>query len=197
MSNIQDDLIEIKNTLFLYLQKPIEQIKHLPEWEWRRLIIAQIIVTMISGMLGGIVHLSFTSVIFGLFFMPLLTLLTVGISTLFFYYVFQVFTDKLIEFRKLFTAVFFANIPFFALQIIYSLFPPISLIGLAFTALLLIVAFVENFQMQRKFVSRLIISIYVLFLVITVLSYVQSQLALNRWRSGDGLDRVPEVRLGE
>ena len=147
MQNLLADLREIFLALQNYLKHPVQEIRKLPNWEWRRLIIAQVIVTMISGALAGLIHHSLFAVFLNLIFMPTVTLITVFISSLFFFYTFQIFSERIIEFRLIFTAVFFANVPFFIFQIIMVFFPPILLVGLAFTALLLIVAFVDNFQL--------------------------------------------------
>lgn len=117
-NEIKSDLFEIKQILIPFIKQPVANIKKLPDWHWRTLIIAQVLMTSFSGMLSGLFQRSVPSILFGFFMMPLLTLMTVSISSLFFYYTFQIFTEKHIEFRKVFTAVFFANIPFFIFQTI-------------------------------------------------------------------------------
>ena len=95
----------------------------------------------------------------------------------------------------MFTAVFFANIPFFIFQIVSSHIPPINLVGLAFAAVLLIVAFVDNFQLPKKFITRLMAVLYILFLVAWVWGRVENR--LDKTFKTDGLKDYPEVRLGE
>jgi len=197
MNDLKNDLIEIKQILVPFIQKPMEGIKRLPDWDWRKLILSQVLITIVSGALSGLFQRSFASVLFGFFMMPILTLITVSISSLFFFYTFQIFTERLVEYRKIFTAVFFANIPFFIFQTLSGVFPPISVIGLAFTALLLIVAFIENHQMPRRFIIRLIAAIYILFAAISLISYFQSRIQMSKFQSRDGFDRIPEVKLGD
>lgn len=197
MNNIKNELFEIKQILIPFLQKPVEGIKNLPDWGWRKLIIAQLLITISTGILGGFFHLSVASVLIGAIVVPLLTFLTLCITSLFFFYVFQIFTDKLIEFRRIFTVVFFANIPFFIFQTLSFIFPPISLIGLAIASLLLIVGFSESFQISKKFLIKLIAAIYILIATITIISYLQSHISMGKRNTRDGLDKVPEVKLGE
>lgn len=196
-NELKNDLFEIKNTLIPFIKQPVLQIKKLPDWHWRTLIFAQILMTALSGILSGLFQRSATSILFGFFMMPILTLVTVSISSLFFFYTFQIFTEKHIEYRKIFTAVFFANIPFFIFQTISAIFPPISLVGLAFTSLLLVVAFVENYQVPRQFILRLIAAIYLLFAVITIFSYFQSRIQMSKYQTRDGFDKIPEIKLGQ
>jgi hypothetical protein len=158
-------------------------------------ILAQVIVTMISGVLSGIVHRSIGSIFWNIIQTPILTLITTFISSLFFYYTFQIFNERIIDFKKLFTTVFFANIPFFIFQIISGFFPPVLLIGLAFTAFLLIVGFVENFQLPRKFVIRLVAGLYVVFVATYGLAWLSMSKSNEKWHSKS--DDAPEVRLGE
>jgi len=194
--SIKSDLSEIKNQFSTYLRNPVDNIKKLPDWEWRRILISVLLITSICGMISGLIHQAFGRVLYGFFLMPILTLIVISISSLFFYYVFQIFFERLIEFRKLFTVVFFANVPFFIFQTISELFPPISLIGLAFTALLLIVAFVENFQLPRPFIAKLIAFIYLLFVVISIFTYVKSYLDFKETRRSSNDKKAPPVYLG-
>lgn len=169
--------------------------KHLPKWEWRRIIFAQILITAASGALSGLIHRSIGSIIWNMIQTPILTFITTFVSSLFFYYTFQIFNERIIDFKMLFTTVLFANIPFFIFQIISGFFPPILLIGLAFSAFLMIVGFVENFQLPRRFVARLIAGLYVLFVATYGLAWWSMSKSNERWHSRS--DDAPEVHLGE
>jgi hypothetical protein len=127
--------------------------------------------------------------------MPILTLITLSVSCLFFYYSFQIFADRTISYRSLFATVFFANIPFFIFQIISIHFSPVALVGLGFTSLLLIVAFVDRFLIPKKIVIRLIGALYILFLGIWIAGRIDGSRIDKSWKT----ERVqaPEVKLGE
>jgi hypothetical protein len=196
MSNMQNDLREISSALRSFLRHPVQEIKRIPHWEWRRVILAQVLVTMTSGALAGLIHHSVGAVFMGLILTPILTLITTLISSLFFYYTFQIVSEKALDFKLLFTAVFFANVPFFVFQIISGFFPPILLIGLAFTAMLLVVALVENFELPRKFTTRLILTIYLVFVATYAVAWWTTGHSAEHWHSAPEND-VPEVHLGE
>ncbi|GIL17776.1 MAG: hypothetical protein BroJett040_15270 [Oligoflexia bacterium] len=194
MVDIKKTCSDIKDILIPFIKNPMEKIRNLPDWDWQTLILAQVLVTAISGALGGLINRSVLSILSGLIMMPILTLITTSISTLFFFYTFQIIIQKQVPYRKLFTVVFFANIPFFIFQIISGYFPPISLVGLAFTGLLLIVGFVENFQVPRKLVIRLIAALYVVFFLIWLWGRLDTMKLDKQWRAEES---APEVRLGK
>jgi hypothetical protein len=150
---------------------------------------------MASGILAGLIHHSVGAIFMGMILTPILTLITTFISSLFFYYTFQIFSEKILDFKALFTVVFFANVPFFVFQVISGFFPPILLVGLAFTAMLLIVALVDNFQLPKRFTTRLIVIIYVVFVATYAIAWWTTGHSADHWRTPTEKD-APEVKLG-
>lgn len=149
-----------------YLRHPIQKISTLPEWNWTTLLVTLVALSMASGILTGLVPPNFFHVIAGIVVSPLVGVVTTFIGTLFFYYYFQVFEKRTCSLRKIFTLILFANIPFFIFQVGAELIPPITLVGFAFTALLLIVGLTDNFQMEKRRAIRLVIILFtVVFLI--------------------------------
>ena len=200
LNHLKSDLQEIKISLRTYLRNPVQEIRRLPHWSWRRILTAQLLITMFTGLLTSLVHrTSGFGIFMGLIEMPFLTLLLTFIISLFFFYIFQLFQQIFVEFRELYLAVFFANIPFFIFHIVSDFFPPLLLIGLGFSCLLLIVAFVDNFKVSRKFASRLLIGIYSVMVVMNLTAWWQSARSLEHFRDHSvdhSLDKAPEVKLG-
>ena len=191
-----NEILDTKRVLLQFLRHPLKEIKNLPEWDWRRLLFLQISVTAACGALAGLIDKKISiSILVGLITMPMLTLVSLMVSTLFFYYCFQIFASKTISIRRLFTVILFANIPYFIFQILAGYLPPISLVGLAFTAVLLLVGFVENFQIDRKLAIRIIGSLFALIFVLWIWEQVNS----SRWERTWNSDRyeAPEVELGK
>jgi hypothetical protein len=193
VTKFPQSLIPLLHELKIFLRQPIKEIRSAPDWSWQQILIVHAFVTALTGFCSGLANRSLHSSIFGLFIMPFLTAVMITISTLFFYYVFQIFGDRVIHFRKLFTVVLLANIPFFIFQIMSGLFPPITLFGLGFSALLLIVGLIDNFQLPRKFVMKLIAGIYILFFII----YASSRINDLEWGKRSNSLNAPEVKLGE
>lgn len=190
------EALEIKNVLLRFLRHPMTEIKNLPQWNWGRILALHIAVTAVVSVLAGIIERKLNlSVIFGVFFSPLLTLITLGIMTLFFYYCFQIFANLTVSVRQLFTVILFASIPQMFLRILEGYVPPITLVGMAFTALLLMVGFVENFGLPRKLVIRLIGILYAILFTIWIFNQINSSAMEKHW-SHDRL-QAPEVELGK
>ena len=191
----KDRIQSLLQSLINYLKNPLREIKHVPDWSWPELVIMQVLVTATTAAITGLVGRSFLGILSGLFITPILTALTIGISSLFFYYLFQVLAGQTLPFRRLVTVVFFANLPFFIFQILSSLIPPISLIGFAFSSIILIQGLIENFGLPRKLVIRVISVIYLAVFLVWIWGRWDSLQIESGWRS-ERLE-APEVKLGE
>lgn len=157
---------EVFQYILKYLRHPIEKIKVLPDWNWTVLFITVVILSMASGVLSGLVPPNFFRLMGGIIISPIVGIVTTSIGSLFIYYYFQVFEKRTCSLRKIFTLILLANIPFFIFQIASELIPPITLVGFAFTALLLAVGLTENFQMEKRRALRLVT---ILFAIVFIL----------------------------
>ncbi|MGZ3768024.1 MAG: Yip1 family protein [Bdellovibrio sp.] len=175
-STAKETAKEVSRFIFNFLRHPIEKIKTLPDWSWRVLLVTVILVSICSGVLSGLVPPNFFRLAGGLVISPVVGLLTTFIGSLFMYYYFQVFEKRTCAFKKIFTLVLLANIPFFIFQILSEIVPPITLVGFAFTALLLAVGLTENFQMEKRRALRLVT---ILFAVVFVL-WLWNRIDLSR-----------------
>lgn len=159
--------------LILFIKKPVENVRNLPDWQWPTLISVCVILSAAIGSLSGIVNLKVTSVIYGAIIYPISTLLMMAVFTGLFYYTFFFFFNKKVEVRKLATNCFFCALPWIALAPFVDYLPPLSPLGIILTGLLAIVAFTENFQLNRKSVSRMILSIVAVFLIFWVINIIR------------------------
>lgn len=165
-TNIQKQFELTLRFLFEFLKHPVKQITLLPEWGWSHLSAVLLGTAAISGALSGLVSHNIYQFIFGLFFLPLISVITEFILTSFLYYYFQVFERRIVSFRLLWTLVIFANIPFFLFQVLSNLIAPITLVGFAFSGFLLVVGLSENFKLEKTKALRLIgILFFVVFSV--------------------------------
>lgn len=190
--NLKSEALAFKNILLQFLRNPVQFIKILPHWEWPRVLIFTLFVTIPAGLLAGLIegHLFFVITL------PLFTLILTAVSTLFFYYAFQIFARKTVSIRRLYLLIVFANIPFFIFQIAASYVPFILMIGFAMTALLLVVGFVEVFELPRKPIVQAMAGLYAIFFVIWLMGLVQSE-RLNKAFEQKEVIRAPEVHLGD
>ncbi len=161
-TKIKQFSIEILLCFKNFAKSPMKEITALPDWSWPQLLMAEFLLAALSGFLIGVAHFSLKMSILNLFINPIISILATFTSSAFFYYIFQFFSGKSVDFKKIFTSLFFAHTPFFIFQIIAGYFPPILLLSFASTGLLLIMAFVENCHLPRNFVIRLVTIVYAL-----------------------------------
>ncbi|AFY01244.1 Yip1 family protein [Bdellovibrio bacteriovorus] len=157
---------EVVRYIINYLRHPVEKIKTLPDWNWPLLIMTLVALAIISGVLTGLVPPNFFRIMGGIIVSPIVAAVTTFIGSLFIYYYFQVFEKRTCSLRKIFTLVLFANIPFFIFQVGSELLPPITLVGFAFTALLMAVGLTENFQMEKRRALRLVTILFAIVFII-------------------------------
>ena len=154
-STASDHLQSMAQTIINFLKNPIEGIKRLPDWSWASLIICMVILSMISGILSGLIPPNFYRILGGFVLSPFVGVASGMVGALLIYYYFQVFEKRTVPLRKVFTLILFANVPFFTFQIVSEILPPITLVGFAFAAMLLAVGLTENFQLEKKRSIRL------------------------------------------
>lgn len=148
-----------------FVKHPIQKISNLPDWNWASLFVVHLILAVASGVLAGLLKFNFYRVAAGLFLMPIVSTVAALMMSLFLYYYFQFFENRTENFRKLFTLVVLASIPFYVFQIFSEYLSVISLIGFAFASLLSIVGLCDNFRVQRTRAYKVVGVIFGLVLV--------------------------------
>lgn len=149
-----------------FLKHPVDRMKMQPDWSWKRTVFIHILASVAAGVLNGLIPPNVYNIAYGLIFLPLITFVTSHILSGFFYYYFQVFEKRTVDFLALLHMVVLTNIPFLGLHILSSLVPPVTLIGLAFSALLLIVGLTDVFQLDKKRAIKLVATLYVMIFAV-------------------------------
>lgn len=163
-----DQTIDVKDLveyLIDFVKNPVEKIKALPDWNWSTLFLLHLVLSVISGVLAGLLKLNILRIAAGLFLMPVVATTTALLLAMFLYYYFQFFEKKTENFRKLFTLVVLASIPFYFFQIVSEYFSFISIIGFAMTSLLGLVGLSENFGVHKKRASIIAGTLFTLVLL--------------------------------
>lgn len=195
---------EIFRLLLQYLRHPTQEMKQLPSWTWRRLLVTHVglvaVLSFLSSLLGILTQtgpdLSFWGFFFGTIAKAILTLITSFIATMFFFYSLQITAAKVVSFRKLFTNVFFAFVPFLLFQIFSDIFPSMSLLGFLFSSYLLGVGLAENFEIPQGLAWRLAGALALIFILLW-LNGRRSSLSLPSSNSSRGSSvEAPEIQLG-
>lgn len=152
----------VLNEIFYYLKKfaahPLQEIKHIPDWNWSRVLTLQIVLSLISGILSALVTTEFSTwkLLQAVVFFPLISTITGLILASFFYYYFQVFEKRTVSFIKLAIVVFLSTTVFYLFHSIAGLLVFFDILGMIFTGILLVVGLTENFQMPKKNSVRLV-----------------------------------------
>jgi hypothetical protein len=159
---------EIFHYVSQFVRHPLKEIAHLPNWNWPRILIMQITLSVISGMGSALVMRDFSTwkLAQGIFVFPFVATIIGIIFASFFYYYFQVFEKRTVSFLKLVTMVFLANTVFYVFHIPSGYFAFSDILGMAFTSMLLTIGLTENFEMAKRRALRLIGVLFVLIFVI-------------------------------
>lgn len=144
------DFKSIIDFLLNFIKHPTQYITQIPDWNLPSLFFIQVSVSVISGVLAGLLKLNFYRIANGLILMPIVSTITSLLLTTFLYYYFQFFENRTENFKKLFSLVIIASIPFYLFQVVSEYFSPISIIGFAITSFLLVIGLNEIFKVEKK-----------------------------------------------
>lgn len=161
----RQQLTQIHLIILKFLRHPIDQITTIPNWNWLTLALVQTSIAAASGVLSGLVSRSFINILFGLFIFPITAVIAVLVVASFLYYTILFFQKKEVSYRKIVTIVIFANIYFLIVRTLSPLIPAIDLIGAGVSAAIMIVGMSDNFGLDRKFVIRVVSTLYAIVLI--------------------------------
>ena len=173
-----------------FIRNPVEEIRRLPEIDWKTLVLFQFALCSVSVGISNLLApfaISITSVIISL----VASILAIGLASLFFYYFFLILYDQTFEFIKLFSLVLFANIPFAIFHLASAFFPPADLLGYGISGILMIVGLSDNFDVPRKLATRLVISLYAILSIYWVIHMITMQ-SYSREAAPQNLDQIEQ-----
>jgi hypothetical protein len=196
---IKTEVIDSLKLLLTFAQNPVQGMKTLPNWPWLKLLILMGAFAAACGFLRGIVNRSFLDTLSGLFVYPISTLMMLAIFSGLFYYIFLFFFKREVSYKKIFTHLIFATLPAVLLSTVSYLLPPITILGSAIIGLLLLVGFVENFQLPKQAITKLMIGLFLVYFIIWIFSTISFQQKKDEFRMKalpESLD-ILEKELGE
>ena len=142
--------------------------RQLPDWEWPEILILQGIFAAACAVLTNIVSRNLLGIFVGLIIGPITQYVLVAIASGFLFYVFLFYFDREIGFRQIYITLIFAAIPALILNIAAPVLPPVLLVGVAASLVLVYVGFVEKFELDRIKLRNLLIAV----MVVCVLAWV-------------------------
>lgn len=150
-ANPTDEIKQLFNLILRFFKNPREEITHLPDIGWKKLIFIQIVFSVGAGFISGLIpNINPYLILGGLFLLPITSLLTVIILASVFYYYFQIFENRTVDFLKLLTMCVFANLPFFLFRSLHELLSIFSILGFLSTAFLMMIGLTEVFKLEKK-----------------------------------------------
>lgn len=157
--------------LWALIKNPVKEIQNLPEMSWKNLLIFQFCLSSLSVVISNLLA-PFAISILHILLSVFMAMTATALASLFFYYFFLIIYNQQFHFIKIFTLVLFAHIPFAVFHLGAYFFPPSDLIGIAISGLLMIVGLVENFRVPRRLATRLMIGLYLIFVVYWVINLI-------------------------
>lgn len=191
LSPYKQQALDCLKVLIQFLKNPVAKITQLPDWEWPVLVLFHTSLAAGFGFLGGLLSLRFGRIFSGLIIYPLSSLFIVAIITGFFYYTFLFIYHLEVDIKKLFTTVLFANLPNIFLSILAVYLPPITLVSVLASGLLLIVALAEITQLNKKKITQLVgilVALYFAFWVYGAISSVIDKRSSHEFATPESLD---------
>lgn len=144
------DIKSLLKYIFEFIKHPAKNIATLPDFRWSQLIMLHLLLSIVSGVLAGLLKINFYRVAAGIFLMPFVSTAVVALLSMYFYYYFQFFENRTENFRKICTLVVLSAIPFYLFQVVSEYFALISLVGLFFASMLAVIGLNENFGVEKK-----------------------------------------------
>ena len=180
MRDVTPESSSILKEIFFHLKKfvihPIQEIKHLPDWNWTRVLTLQIILSLVSGLLSALVRTEFSTwkLLQAVVVFAFISTLTGLVLASFFYYYFQVFEKRTVSFIKLAIVVFLSTTVFYLFHSVAGLLIFFDILGMLFTGILLVIGLTENFQMPKKNSIRLVCVLLVLIFSVWVTGQIHN-----------------------
>ncbi len=168
------DFREVVAALIRFFKNPVVAMKQMPEWDWKTLIVLQLLTSLISSLLASLLNLNFWKILQGILIIPPVSLMTAGVTSLFLYYAFLFLTQQNLPAKDLFTLVILSNIPFFIFHTFSPFFPIVTVLGFLFSALLLGIGLIERFGLPRSLVIKVVGSIWIIYFVVWIMGQIES-----------------------
>lgn len=160
-----------------FFKNPVQGMRTIPQWDWPTILILQSAFAAGCAVLTSAMARSYLGVITGLIVGPMTQLSIVFICAGFFYYVIFFFFKREVPYRQVYLTLVFASIPALVMNILSPILPVAEVLGVAASLLLLYVAFVDTFYLERVKARNLLAAIMAIYLAGWVTQMLQSRKA--------------------
>jgi len=149
---LREDIVVLPH----FLKNPVAGMRNLPQWEWPTILILQGAFAAFCAVVANFIERNYLGVFTGLIVGPLANFLIAGIATGFFHFYFLYVFKKEIRYHLIYLNVIFAAIPLMICAMVAFLVPPLILVGIFASMLLVFVGFVNNFGIPAKHLRNLL-----------------------------------------
>ncbi len=156
-----------------FFKNPVQGMRNLPHWDWPTMLILQGILAAVTTVLAQVIGRDYIGAVVGIVIAPITSYLILFIGSGFFYYLFMFFFQREIPYRQIYTHLLFASVPAALVSILTSFVPPVILLGLIATCLLLYVGFVDNFHLDRRKVRNVLIGLMIGYIVFWIFQIIR------------------------
>lgn len=185
---LKRDIHELLVFLKVYILDPIHYIKHPPGIHWQSGVVFIFGLNIVFGVVRAILSQSIISAIIGFIITPVLATSVMALTTLFLLYFFRLVLNRQVPFQTLFIILLIAYIPgalFFFGSILYA---PLFVLGVIVTASLIVVGLVENLQIPKKLVIKLVAVGCAIVLAFWLFQQIYNKNYVNEPKSLDQLE---------
>lgn len=158
---LREDIVALPH----FFRNPVQGMRTLPQWEWPTILVLQGAFAIACSILANFLERDFFGLVTGIVVAPLTNYLMAAIVAGFFYYFFKFFFNREISYRQIYVHVLFASIPLLVISTVAFLLPPLILVGMTTSLLLLFVGFIDNFQLPKRPIRNLLIGILAVHVV--------------------------------
>lgn len=163
-----EELKFLKTYCVQFIKNPLLAIKSVPSFNWKTLIFFVWSLAFLSGLLSGIVSRSLFSVLEGTILFPFSSIISIFVGSIIWYYVCLFFLERTIPFKKIYSVFAFSATSSFLFDILFSYMFIFHFIGVAISSIFLIVGFVENFSLPKRFVFKFFVGLFALYTLIWI-----------------------------
>jgi len=189
--HIKFKLREAILTLPHFFKNPVQGMRNLPNWDWAEILILQAAFVAACSIVTNLIQRDILGLITGIVIAPVTAIVVAMILTALFYYMFQFALHRELPFRKIYMHVLFASIPTAAVSVVAFLIPPIMLVGVLASMLLLFVGFVSNFQLPARPVRNILgglLALYALYWLVVLLNTTSKHKSMRLRATPESLD---------
>ena len=160
-ARLREDILALPH----FFRNPVQGMRQLPHWEWPTILVLQGALAIACSVIANLIERDFFWMITGIVVAPVMNYLMVAIASGFFYYLFALVFKRDVAFREVYLHVLFASIPLCIVSTIAFLLPPLILVGMAATLMLLFVGFVDNYQIPARPLRNVLVAILAVHVV--------------------------------